>query len=783
MALFVGRSGTDDLFFNIAGDDSFAGEGRTDSVAFNGKREDYSIGISGIAVLVRDENPGDGDDGTDHLYSIENLYFSDGMLQVSVTNGEFEVSNLGGKSPKSSSPDVAVATDGNFLLAWESAYNGLVGYWEDSIGAQSFYANGVPQSLELTASNYDYSFSPSVAALNDGTFTVVWQSPGGTGDIYAQRLSADGNDLGSWFEVNTTTLYDQGNPDIASFSNGGFVVTWESDGQDGNAYGVYARLYANDGTPVGSELRVNQTIFYDQFDPSATVLTDGSFVITWADGELGDGISWGDSIYGRHFAATGVSLGGEFQVASGDVDQPTATQLNDGGFMVAWQSNQDGDGWGVYGRTYEADGTPRGGAFQINTYSTNDQMNTSVAGLADGGFVVVWQSYDQAGEESGGGSNYANDIYARLYASNGIPMGEEFRVNTLIGDPYDDYGQFQPSVASLPDGGFVVTWTSESGNYSTIKGQLFDVNGSALGGISLVGSEEASIVNGGEGQQMIVGEGGSDTLSGGAGNDTLDGGAGTDSAVVRGLVSQYTLSSQGASHVLSGPDGTDTLTSIEYLRFGEDIGQDWAITNVALADVGNGAADRLTEQITDLYVAYFNRAPDSEGLAYWFKTIYTGEYSLRTIAERFTFEQEYLQAYPSSLANRNFIEQIYLNLFDRNPDAGGWNYWSDELDTGHRQRSGFILDVIEGAYAPTSGPEDRTLIDNKHEASLYYSGLLSLQPEEGFDSTIATVLNRVTGEANTLAAAERVIDYAFDNTATLAEIVGNAVLFDSLWAG
>jgi hypothetical protein len=301
---------------------------------------------------------------------------------------------------------------------------------------------------------------------------------------------------------------------------------------------------------------------------------------------------------------------------------------------------------------------------------------------------------------------------------------------------------------------------------------------------------------GSDSDNVLTGNNGNNTLAGRAGSDTLNGGAGTDTAVVRGLVSQYTLSSQGASYALSGPDGNDTLTSIEYLRFGTDIGQDWAITNVSLGDVGNGSADRLTEQITDLYVAYFNRAPDSGGLAYWFKTIYTGEYSLRTIAERFTFEQEYLQAYPSSLANRNFVEQIYLNLFDRNPDTGGWDWWTNELDTGHRQRSGFILDVIEGAYADTSGPEDRTLIDNKHDLSLYYSGRLSLQPEEGYDDAIVTLLNRVTGDVNTVAASVRLIDYAFDTPSTLSEIVnnpplgviepqivGNAALFDSLRAG
>ena len=297
------------------------------------------------------------------------------------------------------------------------------------------------------------------------------------------------------------------------------------------------------------------------------------------------------------------------------------------------------------------------------------------------------------------------------------------------------------------------------------------------------GSAFGDVIQGSAGGNVIAGLGGNDVINGGTGNDSLDGGTGIDYAVLRGLATQYNLQSQGAGYGLSGPDGNDTLANMEFLRFGADFGQDWAVTNVALPDLASGKAAHLMEQITDLYVACFNRGPDPAGLAYWFKAVYTGEYSLRTIAERFTYELEYLQAYPNNLTNREFVNKIYLNLFDRAPDSGGWDWWTHELDSGNRPRSGFILDVIEGAYAPTSGPQDRDLIDNKHEVSLYYSGWLSLQPAEGFDAAITTVLNRVSGDANSVAGADRVIDYAFSHPETLVEIVGNAVLFDSLWAG
>jgi len=298
-----------------------------------------------------------------------------------------------------------------------------------------------------------------------------------------------------------------------------------------------------------------------------------------------------------------------------------------------------------------------------------------------------------------------------------------------------------------------------------------------------IGGGGSDFIFGNNGGNTLVGGGGRDILDGLLGNDTLVGGDGTDSAVLRGLATQYSLQTLGNGFGLSGPDGNDALLDVEFLRFGTSFDQPWAVADVALPDLISGSAAQLMKQITDLYVAYFHRSPDPAGLAYWFKSIYTSEYSLRTIAERFTFEQEYVQAYPSTLANREFVNKIYQNLFDRAPDSAGWDYWSGQLDSGARPRSGFILDVIQGAYASTSGPEDRGLIDNKHDVSLYYSGRLSLEPAEGFDAAIANVLNRVSGIATSVAGAGRVIDYAFDNPETLVQVVGNATLFDTLWAG
>jgi hypothetical protein len=106
------------------------------------------------------------------------------------------------------------------------------------------------------------------------------------------------------------------------------------------------------------------------------------------------------------------------------------------------------------------------------------------------------------------------------------------------------------------------------------------------------------------------------------------------------------------------------------------------------------------EQITSLYIGYFGRAPDPEGLNYWVGRLADG-FSLAEIAESFSVQAESQAKYPY-LSNPNiaspqaFITQVYLNLFNRVPDAEGLAYWTAQLESG-ADVGDFILDVISGA--------------------------------------------------------------------------------------
>jgi Ca2+-binding RTX toxin-like protein len=390
------------------------------------------------------------------------------------------------------------------------------------------------------------------------------------------------------------------------------------------------------------------------------------------------------------------------------------------------------------------------GEGQGTTGSGNDTIAAGTAGYRT--------YFDKGGIDTIDLSAYTDGAYLQMGVNItgaahmvGVAMSQYDATNTIVfaGDPAHlrwFYGEYENAIGSS--------------NIDVIFGNSLD---NVIGG---QGSDDS-----------IYGVDGNDTLNGGAGNDQLYGGAGNDLVVMGGIVSQYQFSQNSGNIVVTSHEGMDTLTSVEYIRFGSST----YTTDVPLSDATTSSPVHLAKQITDLYVAYFNRGPDAEGFDYWFHEIYTAAKSLRGIAEDFAWSNEYQSMYPSTLTNRQFVEQIYQNLFDRKPDQGGWDYWSGRLDTGSVHRSGFILDVIEGAYAPTSGPEDRTLIDNKHDASLYYTGQLAIHPQEGYDFAIVDLLNLVNGDVETVAAAERVIDYAFNDPVTLTGVMTNPDLFDSLW--
>src|SRR5205823_4737941 len=155
--------------------------------------------------------------------------------------------------------------------------------------------------------------------------------------------------LGAEFRVNTFTTNDQIIPSVAVAAAGDFVIAWASSGQDAVGQGVYAQRYSAAGVPVGGEFRVNTFTTGNQGGQAVAVDAAGNFVVAWQS--LGqDGSGYG--VYAQRYSAAGTPSGGEFRVNTFTADnQRNAAVAMDatGDFVVAWHSNnKDGDLYGVY---------------------------------------------------------------------------------------------------------------------------------------------------------------------------------------------------------------------------------------------------------------------------------------------------------------------------------------------------------------------------------------------------------------------------------------------------
>ncbi|MDT8303674.1 MAG: hypothetical protein RQ760_19490 [Sedimentisphaerales bacterium] len=142
----------------------------------------------------------------------------------------------------------------------------------------------------------------------------------------------------------------------------------------------------------------------------------------------------------------------EFQVnthKTNKQENPAIAMDGAGNFIVVWNSYlQDKSSNGIFAQRFETDCSPIGEEFQINTTSSGNQKEPSVAMDMEGNFIVVWQGPGTAEADK-------ENIFARRFDSNGWPLGSEFRVNTSTNDK-----QLCPRAAMNSTGSFVIVWES-----------------------------------------------------------------------------------------------------------------------------------------------------------------------------------------------------------------------------------------------------------------------------------------------------------------------------------
>jgi len=287
---------------------------------------------------------------------------------------------------------------------------------------------------------------------------------------------------GGQFQVNSYTVYDQILPSAAIEPGGDLIVVWASQrtfAYENSERSIQGQRYAGNGDAQGQEFLISSYTTLRQLAPSVTKGLAGDFVVVWQSyGSVGsDSSSY--SIQARRFGSNGSPLGGQFQVnsySSNSQSYPAVAADGDGFFVVAWQSlgsSGDSSGTSIQAQRYDAWGNPLSGEFQVNSYTTSYQTGASVAAAPNRNFLVVWNSLGSASDSD-------QSVQGKLYRFDGVEL-MEFQVNS-----YTTGSQLNPSAAFLADGGFIVVWQNgpfDIGcSWGSIQGRRFDSFGLPMGG-------------------------------------------------------------------------------------------------------------------------------------------------------------------------------------------------------------------------------------------------------------------------------------------------------------
>lgn len=200
------------------------------------------------------------------------------------------------------------------------------------------------------------------------------------------------------------------------------------------------------------------------------------------------------------------------------------------------------------------------------------------------------------------------------------------------------------------------------------------------------------------------------------------------------------------------------------------------------------------QKIAGLYTAFFNRAPDADGLNYW-KEQFTESATVNDLAAQFAAHPVFTETY-AGLTDVQFVQQIYVNVLGAEGDAAGIDYWVNFLKTseGENVRADFVAQFVEDALTvDLSAFTDLTAeelavaqqrqdtLTNKVDAGLYFAeqfgtasnittdGDITLDP--AYLAAQAAIAN-VTADPASLAAAKGRIDIAVGTNDPVDSIIG-----------
>jgi hypothetical protein len=237
----------------------------------------------------------------------------------------------------------------------------------------------------------------SVAARGDGGMVLAWVNPNPS-NLWVGSFGPDHAPEGPAVRVQQYAS----SPAVAASPNGDFVVAWQGFDSSSQSLFIGARSFASDGSSRG-EIRVANPVYADASVGTASVVYagmdgDGNFLIAWAENSA----QQNDPTFARRYRPDGTPLGGAIRLDLGGKGfLPGSLAMGGrGNFVLTWaQPGSQGGGDAIFARRFAADGSPLGPVLQVNPAAPGGRSSDQVAIGADGGFVVAWDSTEEGRDQ------------------------------------------------------------------------------------------------------------------------------------------------------------------------------------------------------------------------------------------------------------------------------------------------------------------------------------------------------------------------------------------------
>jgi hypothetical protein len=552
-------------------------------------------------------------------------------------------------------------------------------------------------------------FEPWAGVISFNSESSWSFDPGGPSGGQNDFVSVAVHEIGHILGVGTSGAFDRWMVD-ESFTgpnamalNGGTPLPMEAD------HAHVEEGFADDTVALDPYLLTGSRVLVSAFDKA--ILADIGYEIAGFDtqGETPTiATAFAERIFGRNVADDIDGLGGSDSLQGADGNDVLSG--NAGNDELFGQAGDD-TLLGGAGDDYVDGGSGRdelGGGSGHDTVFGGGGTDIFVVQPGDGRMTI--SDFDLAGETV----RFLNSGFASAEA-----------VLDTITKPYSNISR-----VTLPDGTTLDIFHASQGG-SPFSARHFElvstdeattgVDGSDAPGDDVLRDDNGNLpepdarVNG-----VLEGTDGDDgTLVATAGIDRINGYEGVDTAIFAGDQAGFTLSlhPDGLSLTDRGRGGDPiTLDNVELIDFGTEIPAFDAAMDLRQFGGHTGLDHEAFESFVEMYIAYFNRAPDAIGLAFW-GTAYANGMSLEDIAAEFAVQPETLALYPTEGNNFRFVADVYQNVLGRAPDIDGLRFWTDALQDG-TGRDDFILAMLHGVQ---SGSTDRAYLDQKTDLGALFA--------------------------------------------------------------